>query len=90
MPRVPFVECVRPMLLLRLPRRFVWSIKMNLDDLEKQWEGGDHEEELRTEKQLEFERIERHRKEATASTGALDPRLAHTRQASSQQAWTSS
>ncbi len=47
---------------------------MNLDDLEKQWEEGDEEEELKTEQQAKFERLERRRKEAKASAGTLDPR----------------
>lgn len=47
---------------------------MNLDDLEKQWEDGDDEEELKTEEQTSFEKLERRRKEAKASAGKLDPR----------------
>lgn len=47
---------------------------MNFDELEKQWEGGDEQEELRTEQQLEMERLERKRKEAPK----LDPRLERT------------
>lgn len=47
---------------------------MDLDDLEKQWEEGDDEEELKTEQQTKFERLERRRKEAQAKGGGLDPR----------------
>ncbi|CAM9886649.1 unnamed protein product [Scytosiphon promiscuus] len=50
-----------------------WS-KMNLEDLEKQWEGGDDDEELRTEQQIKFEKLERRRKEAQANAGKFDPR----------------
>eukprot|EP00903_Cladosiphon_okamuranus_P008666 g8306.t1 len=49
-----------------------WS-KMDLDDLEKQWEEGDDEEELKTEEQTKFERLERRRKEARAKTPGIDP-----------------
>lgn len=49
---------------------------MNLDDLEKQWEDGDDEEELKTEDQAKFERLEKRRKIAEASTGKFDPRQA--------------
>ncbi|CAM9920441.1 unnamed protein product [Pylaiella littoralis] len=49
-----------------------WS-KMDLDDLAKQWEDGDDEEELKTEEQAKFEKLERRRKKAKASTGKLDP-----------------
>lgn len=48
--------------------------QMDLDDLEKQWEEGDDEEELKTEQQTKFERLERRRKEAQAKAGSLDPR----------------
>ena len=48
--------------------------QMDLDDLEKQWEEGDDEEELKTEQQTKFERLERRRKEAQAKGGGLDPR----------------
>ena len=47
---------------------------MNFDALEKEWEEGDDEEDLKTESQLEFERLERRRKEAAAASGSLDPR----------------
>ncbi|CAM9541601.1 unnamed protein product [Hapterophycus canaliculatus] len=50
-----------------------WS-KMNLEDLEKQWEGGDDEEELKTEEQTKFEKLERRRKEAQITAGKFDPR----------------
>lgn len=50
---------------------------MNLDDLEKQWEDGDDLEELKTEQQAKFERLEKRRKEAEASAGTFDPRQAH-------------
>lgn len=53
---------------------YVLHAQMDLDDLEKQWEGGDHEEELKTEQQTKFERLERRRKEAKANAGNLDPR----------------
>ncbi|CAM9829674.1 unnamed protein product [Ascophyllum nodosum] len=46
---------------------------MNFDALEKEWEEGDDEEDLKTESQLEFERLERRRKEAAAASGSLDP-----------------
>eukprot|EP00752_Nemacystus_decipiens_P006704 g6027.t1 len=49
-----------------------WS-KMDLDDLEKQWEEGDDEEELKTEEQTKFEKLERRRKEAQAKAGSFDP-----------------
>jgi len=49
-------------------------VQMNLDDLEKQWEEGDEEEELKTEQQAKFERLERRREQAKASAGTLDPR----------------
>lgn len=51
-------------------------MQMNLDDLEKQWEDGDHQEELQTEQQAKFERLEKRRKKAEASTGTFDPRQA--------------
>lgn len=47
---------------------------MNLDDLEKQWEDGDEEEELKSEKQAEFERLERRRKAEEESATPLNPR----------------
>lgn len=47
---------------------------MNLQDLEKQWEGGDDEEELRTEEQIKFEKLERRRKEAQVDANKFDPR----------------
>lgn len=46
---------------------------MNLDDLEKQWEQGDEEEELRTERQIEAEKLEQRRKEAAASKNNFNP-----------------
>lgn len=51
---------------------------MDLDDLEKQWENGDDEEELRTEQQTKFERLERRRKEAQENGGTIDPRCERT------------
>ena len=48
--------------------------QMDLDDLAKQWEDGDDEEELKTEEQTKFERLERRRKEAQAKASSLDPR----------------
>lgn len=48
--------------------------QMDLDDLEKQWEEGDDEWELKTEEQTKFERLERRRKQAQAKAGSLDPR----------------
>lgn len=48
--------------------------QMDLDDLEKQWEEGDDEEELKTEQQTKFEKLERRRKEAQAKAGNFDPR----------------
>lgn len=47
---------------------------MDLDDLEKQWEEGDDEEELKTEQQIQFESLERRRKGARAKTGGVNPR----------------
>ncbi|CAM9280036.1 unnamed protein product [Laminaria digitata] len=49
--------------------------KMDLDDLEKQWEDGDDLEELKTEQQAKFERLEKRRKEAEASAGTFDPSM---------------
>lgn len=50
---------------------------MNLDDLEKQWEDGDEEEELKTENQARFERLEKRRKAAAGPPGSFDPRHVH-------------
>lgn len=47
--------------------------QMNLDDLEKQWEEGDEENELRSEMEIEKERLERQRNKA-AKGKAFDPR----------------
>ena len=51
-------------------------MQMNLDDLEKQWEDGDDLEELKTEQQAKFERLEKRRKAAEASAGTFDLRQA--------------
>ena len=45
---------------------------MNLDDLEKQWEEGDDEDELKTEGEILREQLERRRKQAENTK--LDPR----------------
>lgn len=47
---------------------------MNLDELDKQWQDGDDAEELKTEKEVQFERLEQRRKEAAESAGTFDPR----------------
>ncbi|CBN77894.1 hypothetical protein Esi_0077_0066 [Ectocarpus siliculosus] len=49
-----------------------WS-KMDLNELEKQWEDGDEDEELKTEEQAKFENLERRRKQAQANAGKFDP-----------------
>lgn len=49
---------------------------MDLDALEEQWKDGDDEELLKPDKQLEFEKLERRRKEAEAASPKLDPRWA--------------
>lgn len=47
---------------------------MDLNELDKQWEDGDEEEELKTEEQAKFENLERRRKQAQANAGKFDPR----------------
>lgn len=50
---------------------------MDLNELEKQWEDGDEEEELKTEEQAKFENLERRRKQAQANAGKFDPRCVY-------------
>lgn len=57
-----------------LHRNTLRSGQIDFDELERQWEDGDDEEDLKTESQLEFERLERRRKLESASAGSLDPR----------------
>lgn len=49
---------------------------MDLDALEEQWKDGDDEDLLKPDKQLEFEKLERRRKEAEAASPKIDPRWA--------------
>lgn len=49
---------------------------MDLEALEEQWKDGDDEDLLKSDKQLEFEKLERQRKEAEAARPKIDSRWA--------------